>query len=314
MYKILKTFVGVIMNKTTLVVMAAGLGSRYGGLKQIDPIGPNGELIIDFSIYDAIKAGFSKVVFIIKKENEALFRELIGNKIENKIDVDYAFQAVDDVPNGNTFGREKPWGTGHAVMIAKNLVHTPFAVINSDDFYGASAFAGLQTHLANAVDTDKYDYSMMGFILENTLTDNGSVARGVCEVTENGFLKEINERTKIQKFQDQTKYEDENGNWIDLKKGSFVSMNTWGFTTSIFYELEERFPIFLENSKSNILKAEYFLPTVVDELIKTGKANVKVLPCGEKWYGVTYKEDKETVMTAISKMMSLGIYPKSLWE
>lgn len=302
------------MNKTTLVVMAAGLGSRYGGLKQIDPIGPNGELIIDFSVYDAIKAGFSKIVFIIKKENEALFRELIGNKIENKIDVDYAFQSVDDVPNGNIFGREKPWGTGHAVMSAKNLVHTPFAVINSDDFYGASAFAGLQAHLANAVDIDKYDYSMMGFILENTLTDNGSVARGVCEVTENGFLKEINERTKIQKFGDQTKYEDENGNWIDLKKGSFVSMNTWGFTTSIFSELEERFPMFLENNKSNILKAEYFLPTVVDELIKTVKANVKVLPCSEKWYGVTYKEDKETVMAAISKMMSLGIYPKSLWE
>jgi UTP-glucose-1-phosphate uridylyltransferase len=310
----LKNFLGVFMNKTTLVVMAAGMGSRYGGLKQIDPIGPNGELIIDYSIYDAVKAGFSKVVFIIKKENEAVFRELIGNKLENNIDVDYAFQSVDDVPNGNTYGREKPWGTGHAVLCAKKLVNTPFAVINSDDFYGKAAFDGLQEHLSKAVDSDKYDYSMMGFILENTLTDNGSVARGICEVNDNGFLKEINERTKIQKFGDTTKYEDEAGNWVDIKKGSFVSMNTWGFTTSIFNELEEKFPIFLENSKNNILKAEYFLPTVVDELIKAHKALVKVLPCSEKWYGVTYKEDKDTIVAAIKNMVDLGIYSNKLWK
>lgn len=301
------------MNQTTLVVMAAGMGSRYGGLKQIDPIGPNGEIIIDYSVYDAIKVGFSKVVFIIKKENEQIFREVIGNKLEKIIDVDYAFQDVNDIPGGNIYGREKPWGTGHAVLAAKPFVKTPFAVINSDDFYGKTTYEGLHNFLKNATDKERYQYAMMGFILENTLTDNGSVARGICEVSEDGMLKAITERTKIQKFDNVTKFE-EDGIWTPIKEGSFVSMNTWGFTLSIFDELEARLPKFLEDSKDNILKAEYFLPSVVDALIQEGKADVKVLPCNEKWYGVTYKEDKAPVMESIRNMVDGGIYPLNLWK
>ncbi len=300
------------MNQTTLVVMAAGMGSRYGGLKQIDPIGPNGEIIIDYSVYDAVKAGFSKVVFIIKKENEAVFRELIGNKLEKLVDVDYAFQSVEDIPGGNTYGREKPWGTGHAVLCAKPFVKTPFAVINSDDFYGKTTFTGLQDFLSKVEDNNRYQYAMMGFILENTLTDNGSVARGICDVSSEGFLKQITERTKIQKFGAETKFE-ENGIWTTIPEGSYVSMNTWGFTLSIFDELEARFPQFLKDSQDNILKAEYFLPSVVDALIQEKKADVKVVPCGEKWYGVTYKEDKQPVVESIQKMVDAGIYPKNLW-
>lgn len=303
------------MNKTTLLVMAAGMGSRYGGLKQIDPVGPNKEIITDYSVFDAIKCGFSKVVFIIKKENEAVFREIIGNKIEKIVDVDYAFQSVDDIPGGNIYGREKPWGTGHAVMCAEKFVNTPFAVINSDDFYGRSAFSGLQDFLSGVKDAEneKYNFAMMGFILENTLTDNGSVARGICEVSENGFLKEINERTKIMRKDGKTKYEDENGSWITIPEGSTVSMNTWGFTPKIFEELKAGFPKFLVENKDNILKAEYFLPSVVDNLIKTGKADVKVLKCNEKWHGVTYKEDKQTVVDSIKEMIETGKYPHKLW-
>lgn len=301
------------MNQTTLVVMAAGLGSRYGGLKQIDPVGPSGEIIIDYSVFDAVKAGFSKVVFIIKKENEEAFREVIGNKLESVIDVDYAFQDVNDIPGGNIYGREKPWGTGHAVLAAKPYVKTPFAVINADDFYGKSTFTGLQDFLANVEDNERYQYAMMGFVLENTLTDNGSVARGICEVSKEGLLEKITERTKIQKFGDVTKFE-ENGIWTPIPQGSFVSMNTWGFTLSIFDELEKRLPEFLKNSQDNILKAEYFLPSVVDALIQENKANVKVVPCQEKWYGVTYKEDKQPVMDAILSMVEAGKYPKKLWN
>lgn len=301
------------MNQTTLVVMAAGMGSRYGGLKQIDPIGPNGEIIIDYSVYDALKAGFSKVVFIIKKENEAIFRDLIGNKIESIVDVDYAFQSVDDIPGGNIYGREKPWGTAHAVLSAKPFVKTPFAVINSDDFYGKTTFTGLHGFLSEAQDTDRYQYAMMGFILENTLTDNGSVARGICDVSEDGFLKKITERTKIQRFGDVTKYE-EDGVWTPIRAGSFVSMNTWGFTLSIFDEIEARLPRFLKESQNNILKAEYFLPSVVDAVIQENKADVKVLPCREKWYGVTYKEDKQPVARSIQRLVDAGVYPKKLWS
>ena len=300
------------MNQTTLVVMAAGMGSRYGGLKQIDPIGPNGEIIIDYSVYDAIKAGFSKVVFIIKQENEAIFRELIGNKIENIVDVDYVFQSVEDIPGGNIYGREKPWGTGHAVLSAKSVVKTPFAVINSDDFYGKTTFAGLHDFLSRAEDNDRYQYAMMGFILENTLTENGSVARGICDVSKEGFLQQITERTMIQRFGDVTKYE-EDGVWTPIRSGSFVSMNTWGFTLSIFDELEARFPQFLQESQNNILKAEYFLPSVVDATIQEHKADVRVIPCQEKWYGVTYKEDKQPVAESIKRLVDAGVYPANLW-
>lgn len=304
------------MVKTTLVVMAAGMGSRYGGLKQIDPIGPNGEIIIDYSIYDAIKAGFQKVVFIIKEDKKEDFHNIIGAKIEKLAEVEYVFQKVEDLPEGFEVpeGRVKPWGTGHAVLCCRDVVDTPFAVINADDFYGASTFKIIHDFLVNAKDSKGcYDYSMVGFLLENTLTDHGHVARGVCSVDDEDYLKEINERTHIEKFDDGAKYTEDNETWIDIPKGSTVSMNIWGFTPSIFTELKSNFPKFLEESKGNILKAEYFLPTVVDKLISQGKAKVKVLRCNEKWYGVTYKEDKPQVKEAIRKLIENRVYPENLW-
>lgn len=305
------------MNKeTTLVIMAAGMGSRYGGLKQIDPVGPNGEIIMEYSIYDAIKAGFSKVVFIIKKEIEDTFREVIGKKIEGFVDVEYVYQSIDNVPKGFSVpeGRSKPWGTGHAVLSAKAAVKTPFAVINADDFYGANTYKLLNNFLSSNRDLDdKYKYCMIGFVIENTLTENGHVARGVCNVDEVGHLIDIHERTKIMKFGDETKYTEDDKSWIVIPQGSIVSMNTWGFNQSVFNELEENFPIFLKNSKENILKAEYFLPTIVDGLIKAGNADVKVLSTLDKWYGVTYQEDKPVVKKAIRDMVQSQKYPQSLW-
>ncbi len=304
-------------NKTTLVIMAAGMGSRYGGLKQIDPVGPNGEIIMEYSIYDAIKAGFSKVVFIIKEEIEETFREVIGKKIEGLIDVEYVYQNIDNVPPGFAVpeGRVKPWGTGHAVLSAKSAVKTPFAVINADDFYGADTYRLLNDFLSNNDDReDKYKYCMVGFILENTLTEHGHVARGVCNADASGNLVDIHERTKIMKFGSETKYTEDDRNWILIPEGSIVSMNTWGFNPSFFNELEEQFPIFLKNSRENIIKAEFFLPTVVDSLIKSGKADVKVLSTPDKWYGVTYQEDKPVVKKSIGDMVLSRKYPKNLWE
>lgn len=305
------------MTKPALVVMAAGMGSRYGGLKQIDPIGPNGEIIIDYSIYDAVKAGFGKVVFIIKKEIEEAFREKIGNKLEKLIDVEYVFQRLEDVPAGFQVpqDRVKPWGTGHAVMSCRNVVDTPFAVINADDFYGASSFKVAHDFLVNAKDENgMYQYCMVGFILENTLTEHGHVARGVCTADAEGYLREIHERTKIMKFGNVTKYTEDGENWIVIPEGSIVSMNLWGFTPSILKELEARFPEFLKNSADNPLKAEYFLPSVVDSLVEEKKARVKVLVSKERWYGVTYQEDKPMVKEAVRNLIKQGVYPERLWE
>ncbi|MHB8065571.1 MAG: nucleotidyltransferase family protein [Ruminiclostridium sp.] len=304
-------------NKTTLVIMAAGMGSRYGGLKQIDPVGPNGEIIMEYSIYDAIKAGFSKVVFVIKKEIEDTFREVIGKKIEGFVDVEYVYQRIENVPQEFNIpeGRTKPWGTGHAVLSAKDAVKTPFAVINADDFYGANTYILLNNFLSSNEDTEnKYKYCMVGFVIENTLTENGHVARGVCNVNQAGNLIDIHERTKIIKFGDEAKYTEDEKNWVIIPKASIVSMNTWGFNQSIFKKLEEGFPIFLKNSRDNILKAEYFLPSVVDNLIKTGNADVKVLATTDKWYGVTYKEDKPIVKKSIGDMVLKKIYPQLLWK
>jgi len=306
-----------VNNKTTLVIMAAGMGSRYGGLKQIDPVGPNGEIIMEYSIYDAIKAGFSKVVFIIKKEIEDTFREVIGKKIEGFVDVEYVYQRLENIPQGFSVpeGRTKPWGTGHAVMCAKNAVKTPFAVINADDFYGANTYKLLNNFLSSNQDVeDKYKYCMVGFVIENTLTENGHVARGVCNVDMDGNLIDIHERTKIMKFGDETKYTEDEKNWITIPKASIVSMNTWGFNQSIFKELEEGFPTFLEMNKDKILKAEYFLPSVIDNLIRTGNTDVKVLPTTDKWYGVTYKEDKPIVKKSIGEMVLAKQYPQLLWK
>jgi dTDP-glucose pyrophosphorylase len=305
------------MTKPTLVVMAAGMGSRYGGLKQIDPVGPNDEIIIDYSIYDALKAGFGKVIFIIKEERKEDFHEKIGAKIEKLVEVQYVFQKLEELPGGFNVpeGRIKPWGTAQAVLCCKNFVHNPFAVINADDFYGSSTFKVIHDYLINAQDSkDFYDYSMVGFMIENTLTENGHVARGVCTVDNEGYLNEIYERTQIEKFGDVAKYTEDNHTWNEIPKGSTVSMNIWGFTPSIFSELEANFPKFLEASKGNPLKAEYFLPTVVDSLIAEGKAKVKVLSSKEKWYGVTYQEDKPQVKEAIRKLIENKTYPEKLWE
>ena len=304
------------MVKPTLVIMAAGMGSRYGGLKQIDPVGPNGEIIMDYSIYDALKAGFGKVVFVIKEEFQEVFRERIGYKIENLVNTAYVYQRIDDIPDGLQVpeGRVKPWGTGHAVLSCRNAVDTPFAVINADDFYGSSAFKLLNDYLTSGADAQgRYRYSMAGFILENTLSDHGHVARGVCTVDSEGYLQEIHERTNIKKFEDEAKYSDDGQNWVEIPKNSIVSMNTWGFTPSIFGELEARFSSFFRDNSSNLLKAEYFLPEVVDQLISEGKAKVKVLPSKDRWYGVTYQEDKPLVTKAIRNFIEQGLYPEKLW-
>lgn len=304
------------MKKTALVVMAAGMGSRYGGLKQIDPVGPHGEIIMDYSIYDAIEAGFNKVVFIIKEELQESFRDVIGKRIEKIVDTSYVYQKVEAVPEGFSVPAERkiPWGTAHAVLSALPAVDTPFAVINADDFYGKSTFKALHEGLVNLQDTEEfYQYCMVGFALENTLSDHGHVARGICTVNEEGNLQEIHERTKIVKFGEITKYTEDDINWTTIPQGSIVSMNTWGFSPSIFNELKKRFKSFLEDKTNNLGSAEFFLPSVVDELIKEKKAKVKVLNTKEKWYGVTYKEDKPIVDAAIRNLIQQGVYPERLW-
>ncbi len=307
------------MKKPVLVVMAAGMGSRYGGLKQIDPIDGEGHIIMDFSIYDAVRAGFEKVIFIIKRENEADFRAAIGDRLEKHIQVAYVYQELDRLPEGFAVpeGRVKPWGTGHAVLSCREELDGPFAVINADDYYGRHAFRMAYDFLANQEDIPgAYRFMMVGYQVENTLTENGHVARGVCSVDEEGNLADIHERTRIEKKGDGAAYtEDEGKTWVPLPKGSIVSMNMWGFTRGFLKELEDRFAGFLEeNLKKNPLKCEYFLPFVVDELLKEGKASVKVLSSADKWYGVTYKEDKPVVMAAVQRLKEEGVYPQKLWE
>lgn len=278
------------MEKTTLVIMAAGMGSRFGGLKQIAPVGPKGEIILDFSIYDAVKAGFNKAVFIIKKEIEKDFREAAGKRIEKLIDVDYAFQEIDKLPNGFTVpeGRVKPWGTGHAILSAKDKIDSSFAVINADDFYGQTSYKIIHDHLAQGKGT-----CMVGYKLGNTLTENGTVSRGVCEVL-NGKLQSVTEYTALDK---------NSGIPLDTT----VSMNMWGLKKDIFEELETGFIDFLRKN-DNPLKGEYFLPFVIDDMIKAGKTDVAVLNTDERWYGVTYKEDSDSVKAAVLKKIESGIY------
>lgn len=286
---------------TTLVVMAAGMGSRFGGLKQLEPMGANGEALLDYSVYDAQKAGFNKVVFVIKHAIEKDFREMVGKRIEKKIDVDYAFQELDKLPVGFSVpaDREKPWGTGHAVLCCKDFVNQPFAAINADDFYGPSAYRQINNCLAK----QNGNYCMVGFRLKNTLTDNGTVARGICETDESSHLTNITEITNIK----DCSYEDENGKKIILPPDTVVSMNMWGFTTDLFDYLEEGFNKFL-NEKINVPKSEYFLPFQIDELIKKGKKQVDMLVAEDKWYGMTYKEDKPVVKAALAEMTKKGLY------
>lgn len=304
-----------MITKPALIVMAAGMGSRYGGMKQIDPVGPNNEIIIDYSVYDALKAGFGKIVFVIKEENKEIFREKVGKKTEKLVDTEYVFQRLDDVPAGFLVPSEriKPWGTAHAVMSCRNAINTPFAVINADDFYGYESFKVLHNYLENTIDRNGiYQYCMVGFILENTLTENGHVSRGVCSVDSNGNLVEIHERIRIEKFGRITKYTEDGQNWAVIPEGSMVSMNMWGFTPSIFKELENHFSLFYEKNKENLLKAEYFLPEVVGQLLAEKKAKVRVLASKERWYGVTYQEDKPMVRQAVMDMIRQGVYPEKL--
>lgn len=304
--------------KPVLVIMAAGMGSRYGGLKQIDPVDEQGHIIIDFSIFDAVKAGFEKVVFIIKKEDEADFKECIGDRMSKKMDVSYVYQDLHNLPEGFTVpeGRVKPWGTGHAIASCLGKVDGPFAVINADDYYGQHAFETIYNYLNTHEDDEQYRYTMVGYVLENTLTDHGHVARGVCVTDEQGYLVGIHERTRIEKRGEGAAYtEDDGKTWTEIPKGSTVSMNMWGFSKSILEELENRFAAFLkENLESNPLKCEYFLPTVVGELLEEEKATVEVLKSSDRWYGVTYKEDKEVVVEAVKNFKKEGLYPDKLWE
>ena len=304
------------MKEPVLVVMAAGMGSRYGGLKQMDPVGSAGELIIDFSLYDAMMAGFKKVIFIIKKEIEEDFKALIEKNAGRFLETEYAFQDINDLPDGYKVpeGRVKPWGTCHAVLSCKNLIDSPFAVINADDYYGAGAFHTMYEFLEKAEDKDYFDYSMIGYLLENTLTENGHVARGVCETTEDGYLKEINERTKIMWRNGDIQYTENDEDWVSVPKGTAVSMNFWGFTPSIMTEMEKMFPEYLDKILAeNPLKGEFFLPLAIDKLLKDKKAKVKILKSEDRWFGVTYKEDKQTVMDSLQSMKDKGLYPEKLW-
>ena len=302
------------MHQPTLVIMAAGMGSRFGGPKQITPVDPQGHIIIDFSLFDAWRAGFRKVVFIIKREMEADFREVIGDRMEQYFEVTYVYQDGERLPEGYSVpeGRTKPWGTGHAVACCKGAVDGPFAVINADDFYGPSAFSTIYDYLA--ANEDESAYAMVGYRLRNTVTEHGSVARGVCEV-ENGKLTNITERTKIYKRGEDAAFtEDDGQTFTDLPGSTIVSMNLWGFSAGLIDQLWDRFGAFLDkNLPVNPLKCEYFLPFVVDEQIRDGSASVSVLPCEETWYGVTYREDLESVQNAIADMKAKGIYKEDLW-
>ena len=294
------------------------MGSRYGGLKQIDPIDNEGHIIIDFSIYDAIKAGFEKLVFVIKEVDEQDFKDVIGERISKKIPVEYVYQELYKLPEGYMIpeGRVKPWGTAHAVLCCKDVIGGPFAVINADDYYGQEAFKLIYNYLSASKYDDEYHYSMVGYTLENTLTENGHVARGICKVDSNGVLIDIHERTHIEKREEGAAYIENDGkSWVALSGNSTVSMNMWGFTKGFVKEVEESFASFLnKNLMNDPLKCEYFLPTVVGELIKENKASIQVLTSLDKWYGVTYKEDKEVVVNAMRQLRDKGVYPSQLWE
>ena len=296
--------------KPTLVVLAAGMGSRYGGLKQVDPVGPSGEAILDYSVFDAIRGGFGKVVFIIRKDFEAEFKEKVGSKYEGMIPVDYCYQDLNDLPEPYKVpeGRTKPWGTAHATRSARSVVNEPFAVINADDFYGRDAFAKLGAFLSAA---EPMRFAMVGYKLELTLSENGSVARGVCDVAEDGSLKSVTEMTKLVRAGDVAENREDEANPDKVPLDARVSMNLWGFTPELFTELERRFPLWLaENGAKE--KSEWYIPFVIDELIREGKADCKVLPTESSWFGVTYREDKPYVMAEIKKLVDAGEYPENL--
>ncbi len=306
------------MSKPILVIMAAGMGSRYGGLKQIDPVGPKQEVIIDYSLYDARRAGFETVIFIIKHEIEDLFKAAIGNRISKYMNVKYAYQQPDDLPQGYLLpqGRTKPWGTAHAVLSARELIDAPFAVINADDYYGPEAFQTIYDYLSTHEDGETYSFSMVGYLLKNTTTKNGHVARGICVTDEQGNLASVTERTRIEEYEGGIHFStDEGETWTDLDPDTLISMNMWGFTQSFIDEAKARFPKFLDRTLAeNPLKGEYYLPTVVSQLLDEGKATCKVLSSHDKWYGVTYQADKPEITAALAAKTEEGLYPSPLWQ
>lgn len=304
------------MSKLMLIVMAAGLGSRYGGLKQIEPVGPHGEIILDYSVYDAKRSGFGKIIFVINRPMEIAFRERIVQGLGKSCEVEYVYQDLDNLPAGFQVpqARQKPWGTAHAVLCCRDVVDTSFAVINADDFYGRSAYQSLAVYLQQAeLRNSNSDFCMVGYPLDNTLTEHGYVSRGICSIDQRGDLIEVHERTQIQRFNGKIKYLDENQTWIEIPDDSMASMNIWGFTLDIFDKLQERFEIFLDEHEANLATEEFFLPVTINDLLKDQKISVKVLPTHEQWFGVTYREDTAGVKQAIQKMVDRGVYPKKLW-
>ena len=306
------------MKKTSLVIMAAGIGSRFGGgIKQLEPVGPGGEIIMDYSIHDALEAGFDKVIFIIRKDLEKDFKQIIGNRIEKIAPVEYAFQELDDLPDGFQVpeGRKKPWGTGQAVLAARNLIHEPFLVINADDYYGKEGFKKIHEYMVNEMneDGDEFDMCMAGFILANTLSENGGVTRGVCTVDESGYLSKVTETYNIYRDGNGMHASDNDGNPVSVEAGQHVSMNMFGLPASFVKMLETGFPEFLGNVKEGDLKAEYLLPAIIDRCIREGRGRVRVLETRDKWFGVTYKEDKPAVVESIRKLIEAGVYPEKLF-
>lgn len=306
------------MKKPILVVMAAGMGSRYGGLKQMDPVGPNGEFIIDYSLYDAHRAGFETAVFIIKPDIEAAFRETVGQRAAGTMEVRYAFQTVDLLPEGYTApeGRVKPWGTGHAVLSARAAIDAPFAVINADDYYGVEAFRSIYAYLSQAEEQNGVgDYCMVGYLLKNTVTEHGSVSRGICQQDAAGCLTQITEHTQIEQRPDGIYSTLDSREVVSLPGDTVVSMNLWGFTTGFLREAESRFTRFLDDAlENNPMKGEYYLPAVVSQLLDEGRARVKILTSTEKWYGVTYQADRPAIVAALVDMTNAGVYPAPLWN
>ena len=305
------------MRKVTLVVMAAGIGSRFGGgIKQLEAVGPNGEIIMDYSIQDALEAGFSKVVFVIRKDLEKDFKEIIGRRMEKLVEVEYAYQELDDIPERflkKTEGRKKPWGTGQAILCCKDVVNEPFLVINADDYYGKEAYREAYAYLTGRKEDDAYEACMVGFVLKNTLSDNGGVTRGVCKVNENRMLSEIIETSNIVRTAEGAAVQTEDG-LVPIDVESEVSMNMWGLSPKFFDVLDKGFDEFLEQLDPENLKGEYLLPTIIGDLLKEGKMKVEVRKSHDEWFGVTYKEDKPDVVAALQKLIADGVYPEKLFK
>ena len=306
------------MKNTSLVIMAAGIGSRFGGgIKQLEPVGPGGEIIMDYSIHDALEAGFNKIIFIIRKDLEKDFKEIIGNRIEKIAPVEYVFQEMNDLPEGFSVpeGRKKPWGTGQAVLAARHVIHEPFLVITADDYYGKEVLKKNHEYQVNEMeeDGDGYDMCMAGFILSNTLSENGGVTRGVCTVNENGYLEKVTETYDIYRDGNGMHAKDNEGNPAQVKAEQHVSMNMFGLPAKFLKELEKGFPEFLAGVKEGDLKAEYLLPSIIDQCIREKKGTVRVLETKDKWFGVTYKEDKPAVVASVRRLVDQGIYPEKLF-